>query len=97
MALHERDVIRDETTVPLFGSGALRGRVPKYTFPLAESPSDDAFQLVADEMLLDGNSRQNLASFVAVNSEATSKDLSSNGMFSMNALITQSRYDHISR
>ncbi|SDC26106.1 glutamate decarboxylase [Sanguibacter gelidistatuariae] len=63
MALHERDAIRDEMTDPLFGSGALRGLVPKYTFPLGATRSDDAFQLVADEMLLDGNSRQNLATF----------------------------------
>ncbi|WP_066462281.1 glutamate decarboxylase [Sanguibacter suarezii] len=63
MALHERDAIRDEMNAPLFGSGALRGKVPKYAFPPTEAPADDAFQLVSDELMLDGNSRQNLATF----------------------------------
>src|SRR6478736_2954726 len=63
MALHQRDDIRDRIDEPVFGGGALAGELPKYRFPAGESPAESAFQLVADEMLLDGNSRQNLATF----------------------------------
>ena len=37
--------------------------VPKYRFPRDETLPRDAFQLVADEVMLDGNARQNLATF----------------------------------
>ena len=63
MALHQRDEIRDSIDDPVFGGGPLAGALPKYRFPAGESPPEHAFQLVADEMLLDGNSRQNLATF----------------------------------
>src|SRR6476646_7984067 len=63
MALHQRDDIRDRIDEPVFGGGALAWELPKYRFPAGESPAESAFQLVADEMLLDGNSRQNLATF----------------------------------
>jgi len=63
VSLHERAAISEAMTDPVFGGGALDGLVPKYAFPPRESRADDAFQLVADEMLLDGNSRQNLATF----------------------------------
>ena len=48
---------------PVFGGGDLARQLPKYRFPAGESPADDAFQVVADELMLDGNSRQNLATF----------------------------------
>src|SRR3954454_11006547 len=63
MAVHQRDEIRDNIDAPLSGGGALTVALPKYRFPAGESPPEHAFQLVADEMLLDGNSRQNLATF----------------------------------
>ena len=37
--------------------------VPKYRFPRDETPSMQAFQVVSDELMLDGNARQNLATF----------------------------------
>jgi glutamate decarboxylase len=36
---------------------------PKRKFPRKEMPPSSAYQLVHDELLLDGNSRQNLATF----------------------------------
>src|SRR5579871_1659014 len=36
---------------------------PDKTFPLSEMPPDAAFQVVSDELFLDGNARQNLATF----------------------------------
>ena len=37
--------------------------MPKYAFPEHESEADDASQVVRDELMLDGNARQNLATF----------------------------------
>ena len=37
--------------------------MPKYHFPPDESDPADAFQVVKDELMLDGNARQNLATF----------------------------------
>lgn len=47
----------------IFGSGVLRRPLPKRHFPVREVPAREAYQLVHDELLLDGNSRQNLATF----------------------------------
>ena len=63
MALHERDVIRDQMADCVFADRDLTRPVPKYTFPREGSPPRDAYQLVADELILDGNARQNLATF----------------------------------
>ena len=63
MALHERDEIRQSMNDPVFGGAAVAKLLPKYTFPPGETSADAALQLVKDEMLLDGNSRMNLATF----------------------------------
>ncbi|WP_337262529.1 MULTISPECIES: glutamate decarboxylase [unclassified Serratia (in: enterobacteria)] len=46
-----------------FGSEAIRNRVEDKRFPLEEMREDIAFQIINDELLLDGNARQNLATF----------------------------------
>ncbi len=63
MTLHDRDSVRDELDDSVFAGQDLNKAVPKYRFPKVESRPDDAFQIVADELMLDGNSRQNLATF----------------------------------
>ena len=63
MVLHERDVIRDKMADCVFADRDLTRPVPKYTFPQEGTLPRDAFQLVADELMLDGNARQNLATF----------------------------------
>ena len=47
----------------MFAGRDLTMPVPKYRFPQSETQAREAFQLVADELMLDGNSRQNLATF----------------------------------
>jgi len=47
----------------VFGTSFLPHPLPKYQFPEQETPPNAAYQLVHDELLLDGNSRQNLATF----------------------------------
>jgi glutamate decarboxylase len=45
------------------GSSFLSKPIPKYELPKEGIPAAAAYQLVHDELLLDGNSRQNMASF----------------------------------
>ncbi len=63
MTLHDRDSVRDELDDSVFAGQDLNKAVPKYRFPQVESHPDDAFRIVADEIMLDGNSRLNLATF----------------------------------
>jgi glutamate decarboxylase len=45
------------------GTSFLSQPLPRHKFPRQEIPTAAAYQLVHDELLLDGNSRQNLATF----------------------------------
>ena len=63
MPLHDRDTVRDQLSDCLFADRDLTRPVPKYRFPEKGALPRDAFQLVADEVMLDGNARQNLATF----------------------------------
>lgn len=63
MPLHERDRIRGQINDSLFASKALRAALPKYRFPTHETVPEIAALAIEDELLLDGNSRQNLATF----------------------------------
>jgi glutamate decarboxylase len=46
-----------------FAGQDLSTALPKYRFPDREMAAGNAFQVVADEIMLDGNARQNLATF----------------------------------
>ncbi len=61
--LHEKDSIRDSAEEDIFASVDASVALPKYKFPANEIYSRTAFTMVADELMLDGNSRQNLATF----------------------------------
>lgn len=61
--LHDRDSIRDELLDDVFASSDLSVTMPKYRMPEREQLARHAYQVVADELMLDGNSRQNLATF----------------------------------
>ena len=63
MPLHERDNVRQQLDDCVFVGRDLTSPVPKYRFPRDETPPKPAYQVVADELMLDGNSRQNLATF----------------------------------
>ena len=63
MPLHERDVVSEQLADCVFAGRDMTKPVPKYTFPRGETLARDAFQLVSDELILDGNARQNLATF----------------------------------
>ncbi|MCU7960832.1 MAG: hypothetical protein KZQ58_12735 [gamma proteobacterium symbiont of Bathyaustriella thionipta] len=54
----------DALLAPAYGRRGLNQSVPKYHLPEHEMASDTAYNLVHDELMLDGNSRLNLATFV---------------------------------
>lgn len=60
---------------PTFGSRALREPVPKYKLPMGEMRPRNAYQIVHDELMLDGNSRLNLATFVTTWMEPEARTL----------------------
>ncbi len=63
MALHERRRLGNELADSLFATKALTAVLPKEEFPENATIPTVAFQAINDELLLDGNARQNLATF----------------------------------
>ena len=63
MGLHEKEHIRGNLLDDAFASTDLSVCVPKYRLPEKEQNPEHAYQMVHDELMLDGNSRQNLATF----------------------------------
>ena len=58
MAIHAVKPAARGVSDPVFGP---IGALPTAKFPAKEMRPDDAYQLIEDELLLDGNARQNLA------------------------------------
>ncbi|WP_166825709.1 glutamate decarboxylase [Thalassoroseus pseudoceratinae] len=63
MALHNKDSIREQLDDEIYSSADLSMALPKYRFPGVEQDPRHTYALVHDELMLDGNSRQNLATF----------------------------------
>jgi glutamate decarboxylase len=63
MTLHARSTIQDQVEDTVFAGLDVVNPLPRYRFPSEEMMPPDAFQVVHDELMLDGNSRQNLATF----------------------------------
>ena len=63
MALHSKDDIRHKMDDEIYGSLGLSDCLPKYKFPQEEQNPRQVYAAVHDELMLDGNSRQNLATF----------------------------------
>lgn len=70
MALHQKKEVADKILDCVFASKDLSVALPKYKFPQDETLPDVAYQVIHDELLLDGNSRQNLATFCQTWEEA---------------------------
>src|SRR5450755_3197813 len=67
MALHHRAHDDPDATIdinPLYARPGETRTVPKLHLPKGELPPDLAYQIVHDELMLDGNARLNLATFV---------------------------------
>src|SRR5437660_2089724 len=54
----------DRSMAPLYSRHAITGGVSRYDFPENEMLPQTAYNLVHDELMLDGNARLNLATFV---------------------------------
>ncbi|GAB5375687.1 MAG: glutamate decarboxylase [Acuticoccus sp.] len=63
MTLSSRDDLRADLLDSTYAARDLAKPLPKYSFPDDEHAARDILQLVEDELLLDGNPRQNLATF----------------------------------
>ncbi len=61
MSIHSVKYVKRGVADPVFGA---MPSLSKSDFPAKEMRPDDAYQLIEDELLLDGNARQNLATFV---------------------------------
>ena len=63
MPLHARETVQEQLADCVFAGRDMTKPIPKYRFPRTETLPREAFQLVSDELILDGNARQNLATF----------------------------------
>ncbi len=54
-----------EMLTPAFARGAMKLQIPKYEMPEEEMLPQTAYYLIHDELMLDGNARLNLATFVS--------------------------------
>src|SRR5580658_913792 len=61
--IHSKEEILPNLDDQIFGTSFLPHPLPKYKFTDQETSPSAAYQLVHDELLLDGNSRQNVATF----------------------------------
>lgn len=64
MVRHVKDAQSNEYITPTYGSRFMIEPIPKYKIPETSIPAHIAFQLIHDELNLDGKPAQNLASFV---------------------------------
>ncbi len=63
------------TIIPIYARHALKKSVPKYEIPKEPMLPRTAYDLIHDELILDGNSRFNLATFVTTWMEPEAKQL----------------------
>ncbi|AZV95228.1 glutamate decarboxylase [Kerstersia gyiorum] len=63
MPLHDKNAVRETLLDDVYASTDLSVSMPKYKFPAKEHAPRHAYQVVHDELMMDGNSRQNLATF----------------------------------
>ncbi|OCH18815.1 MULTISPECIES: glutamate decarboxylase [unclassified Aliivibrio] len=63
MPLHSKNTVRDNMLDDVYASEDLSLSMPKYKMPENEHEPRHAYQVVHDELMMDGNSRQNLATF----------------------------------
>jgi glutamate decarboxylase len=63
MPLHKRETVREGMLDSVYADRDLLASLPSKDFPTREMRPDEVFQAISDELLLDGNARQNLATF----------------------------------
>ena len=78
LSAHDRDA--DATVAPLFAARSMEQPVPRWTIPSSEMTPQAAYELVHDELSLDGNPLLNLASFVTTWMEPEARQLMAESM-----------------
>lgn len=63
MTLHKSEDANDKLLDAVYGSDFLATKLNKYSFPKHQHRPRNVYNAVHDEIMLDGNSRQNLATF----------------------------------
>jgi glutamate decarboxylase len=63
MPIHTRGEVRSELYGEVYASHDLSVVIPKYKMPAHEHQPDHVYTILRDELMLDGNSRMNLATF----------------------------------
>ena len=63
MGLHARSHVGDDLDSTIHVGQDADKELPRFRFPTAVFTPEDAMQVIDDELLLDGNARQNLATF----------------------------------
>ncbi|QDU97844.1 glutamate decarboxylase [Lignipirellula cremea] len=63
MPLHDKESVRADLEDEVYASADLSVAMPKSRFPASERDPRHVYSAVHDELMLDGNSRQNLATF----------------------------------
>jgi len=61
MPIHQKDDVRTQLLDDVYAASDLSAPLPKYRLPADEQQSHHIYQVLHDELMLDGNSRQNLA------------------------------------
>ena len=78
--IHKRvhkKIIKAKEDDPVYGGRGVATGAPKFNMPAHEMKPRDAYQIVHDELMLDGNSRLNLATFVTTWIEPEARELMS--------------------
>lgn len=75
MPLHDKKSISNHNDDDVYASSDLLKSIPKFKFPKNECDPRHAYALVHDELMLDGNSRQNLATFCQTWAEPEVREL----------------------
>lgn len=71
-----KSIRRDNSVInPTYGSRLVTQPIPRYQLPKRELPPRLAYQLIHDELMLDGNARLNLATFVTTWMEPEAEQL----------------------
>src|SRR5579859_1916583 len=61
--LHKKNDARSKLYDDVYATHSLSMTTPRYKFPTTERVPREIYSLIHDELMLDGNSRQNLATF----------------------------------
>jgi glutamate decarboxylase len=73
--LHQKNTIRESLDDDVFASNDLSVALPKYRMHEQEHLAEHVHQVVVDELMLDGNSRQNLATFCQTWAEPSVREI----------------------